>query len=106
MAIALVAVALLLALGFAASNADADVTVYRGSTMEIVKTGRTEPVVLRGGGSLRDRAAKPAASPRRTRIAAGDTLWLIDEDGREITACSLRNALYAGKRRIVCTIQK
>ena len=40
------------------------------------------------------------------RIAAGDTLWLVDEAGRQITACSLRSAVYAGQRRIVCTTQK
>lgn len=103
MAIALIAATILLTLGFAAANADADVIVYRGSTMETVRTGGTEPVVLRGGGSLRDRAATQAATPRQTRIAAGDTLWLIDEDSGKITACSPRNAAYAGKRRIVCT---
>ena len=106
MAIALATVTILLALGFAASNADADVTVYRGNTMETVKTDWTEPVVLRGGGSLRDRAAPPAATPRQTRIAAGETLWLVGEDGRKVTACSLRSAAYAGQRRIICTTQK
>ena len=70
MAIALIAATILLAVGFAASNANADVTVYRGNTMEIIDTARTEPVVLRGGGS------------------------------------SLRNAGYAGKRRIICTRQR
>lgn len=106
MAIALIAATILLTLGFAAADADADVIVYRGSTMETVRTDGTEPVVLRGGGSLRDRAAKPAATLRQPRIAAGDTLWLVDEAGRQITACSLRSAVYAGQRRIVCTTQK
>ncbi len=106
MAIALIAATILLAVGFAASNANADVTVYRGNTMEIIDTARTEPVVLRGGGSLRDRAERPAAQPAQPQIVAGNTLWLINEDSGEITACSLRNAGYAGKRRIICTRQR
>lgn len=103
MAIALIAVALLVALGLAASNADADVTVHRGSAVETVDTGRTEAVVLRGGGSLRDRTAPAEAKPLGIRVTAGKTLWLVDEEGRNVTACSLRNATYAGTRRIVCT---
>ncbi|MEX2614964.1 MAG: hypothetical protein WD767_02605 [Alphaproteobacteria bacterium] len=103
MAIALIAAALLIALGFAASNADADDAVHRGSAVETVDAGRTETVVMRGGGSLRDRAAPAEAKPLGIRVTAGKTLWLVDEEGRKVTACSLSNADYAETRRIVCT---
>lgn len=100
------ALAIVFTFGFMASSAAADITIFRGSTMEKVSTGKTRPVLLRGGGSLREPAAAPSSQSSFSHIAAGKTLWLVDENAGEITACTTRNSSYAGKRRIICSRHK
>jgi hypothetical protein len=89
-------------LALTAATASADVTIYRGGTPETVATGGTKAVVLRGSGSLRSKAAPTAPQARYAHVTAGETLWLVDADGSKVTACSLQDSGYVGRRRIVC----
>jgi hypothetical protein len=95
----------LAALTMVAATAQADVTIYRGSKVETVKTGGKAPVVLRGSGSLQPQTPSPARQPHPIRIFSGSTLWLVNEDDQEVTACSLRDTAYVGRREIVCARQ-
>jgi|GEM_PF-6809527 len=91
----------LLILGCMAFAAKADVTVYRGSVAEIIKTDATEPVIRRGSPGMRAGFAKPATEPRPIRVAAGRTLWLVDREA--ITACTVRSSGIVGRRKLICT---
>ena len=81
------------------------VTIIRGAQVETVRfTDQGGVTVIRG-----QPAAQPDATPEHWaarhklgRTAAGDTLWLIDEQTDRLIACELRRTTQVGERRIRC----
>ena len=89
--------------GAFAGSAMAAVTVVRGDTAEVVKTDRAGPVVLRGGNTMRAVGPQEKETKSVRRVVAGDTLWLVDDDGVPSAACFLARTGYVGGWQIRCT---
>jgi hypothetical protein len=86
------------------------VTVLRGAAVERAgnaSNGIAGVTVVRGQPAAK--VAAKYASPmdkvphRRTlRVTGGGTLWIVDGNGKRLTACQVRNTTQVGGRRIRC----
>ncbi len=100
----LVAVTLLapmLVQGAAAQQADS--RVFRGGAEPPSRAVERGVTVVRGQAIVRP-ATEPTNGPAKqpTRLAAGDSLWLIDEAGARLIACELQETGLAGRQIIEC----
>lgn len=64
--------------------------------------GPQDVVVLRGTPSPIPTPAPEHAPARLTGIAAGKTLWLLDQERHALVGCRLVNTVNVGERAIEC----
>jgi len=91
-----------------AANAQAQdggaVVVLRGAQSETVRFTTAGGVKVERG----QPPAKPVAIPETaglpsvTVVAAGETLWIVDEAGTRLRACEVRATTQVGRRTIRC----
>lgn len=67
----------------------------------------TGPEILRGSVAPPPPAkVEPAAGYEAELMTAGERLWIVDRDGKKLTACRLINTIYVGGQAIRCTTRK
>ena len=93
------------AMAAALPAAAADITVLRGDAVETVSVSSDGPTILRGGGTMQAKPPKETAAPLPRTAYAGNTLWLVAENG-PVTACFLLRTEYVGRRKIRCTTSR
>ena len=94
-----------LTVGVAQAQDGGAVAVQRGAQSESVRFSSAGGVkVERGQPPARQTAISEAADFLPTTVvAAGETLWIVDDDGTRLRACEVRVTTQLGGRTIRCT---
>jgi hypothetical protein len=81
------------------------VVVQRGTQSETVRFTTAGGVTVERGQPAAKAAVllEAAGLPPISVVAAGDTLWIVDEDGSRLRACEVRATTQVGERTIRCT---
>lgn len=77
----------------------ADKRIFRGGAEAPARAVERGVTVVRGQATIRPTTA-PAKQP--ARLAAGSSLWLIDEAGERLIGCELQETGFAGRQVIEC----
>jgi hypothetical protein len=94
-----------LALGIVKTASATEIVVMRGNSAQTVTANLAGLTVLRGGGTMQAMQVSQSETLGLRHVTAGETLWILGEDGQPRAACFLLRTEYVGRRKIRCTDQ-